>query len=77
MAPGGGFEPPRPQEATSCLVLCYGTASPGLLPTWLGDPGTERLIMLSVFIIVSSRNLNFYRSVSYRVVYCFSAVSTR
>jgi hypothetical protein len=38
-APGVGFEPTRPQEATSCLVLASAQTSPGLLPTWLGDPG--------------------------------------
>jgi len=25
------------------LVLCEGKASPGLLPAWLGDPGTKLL----------------------------------
>ena len=53
--------PKRPQAA---WCLCEGKASPGLLPTWLGDPGTERLFMLGVFIIVFSLNLNLYRSVS-------------
>jgi hypothetical protein len=50
--------PKRPQAA---WCLCEGKASPGLLPTWLGDPGTERLFTASIFIIVSSRNLNLYR----------------
>ena len=38
MAPGGGFEPPRPRKATS-LQVHLKSESPGLLPAWLGDPG--------------------------------------
>jgi hypothetical protein len=38
LAPGGGFEPPWPREATSLQVHLKGE-SPGLLPAWLGDPG--------------------------------------
>ena len=44
MAPGGGFEPPRPREATSYMVLAFAEPSPGLLPAWLGDPGMLLLI---------------------------------
>ena len=43
MAPGGGFEPPRPREATSWVVPVLSEASPGLLPAWLGDPGSAFL----------------------------------
>jgi hypothetical protein len=39
MAPGVGFEPTRPEGSQA--VRRFLSASPGLLPTWLGDPGTR------------------------------------
>ena len=45
--------PERPQAA-----WCLRLASPGLLPTWLGDPGTERFIHALHFIIVSQETEN-------------------
>ena len=35
------------------IGACFGQTSPGLLPAWLGDPGTERLMHTGGFIIVS------------------------
>ena len=57
----GDLNPRGPKRPQAEWYLRKGKASPGLLPTWLGDPGTERLIMLSGFIIVFSHNLNLYR----------------
>jgi hypothetical protein len=40
MAPGGGFEPPRPGGHKLFGDSLIAESFPDLLPTWLGDPGT-------------------------------------
>jgi hypothetical protein len=50
-------------------------ASPGLLPTWLGDPGTKRLIMLCVFIIVFQFELSLCAALT--TVFLLSARGSR
>jgi hypothetical protein len=53
-APGGGFEPPRPQEATSCLVPVRRQSISRLAPYLARRPRHEELgnhILSNVFLL--------------------------